>query len=72
MPQLLKKVPAALRNANLVLGLWAVVLVVLVNAYKGIVTSKLTSVHRVTREYLTVMDMDGFTVYYGKNFDDRL
>jgi hypothetical protein len=72
MPQLPNTVPQALPNSNLILSLWALLLVVLGNAYKGIVMSELTSSLRVTGTHLSVSEMNNFIFYFGDNVDGRI
>jgi len=72
LPTILKKKPRALQNANYILGLWIILLIVLVNAYKGIVTTELTAVSSVTSTHFNVTNMEGFTFFVSNEFFDIL
>jgi len=72
IPKILKKIPRAYRNAQFILGVWALLTLVLVNAYKGIVTSETTAYPTVTQKYTTVKQMDGFTFYATKTLTHQL
>jgi len=68
LPNVLKKAPRALENANRILGLWILLLIVLVNAYKGIVTTELTAAAAVTTTHFNITKMDGFTYFVSAEF----
>jgi len=62
VPKLLGSMTPAI---TLVLGLWSLFTVVLVNAYKGIVTADLTSHAPISGNFTKLVETEGFTFYAG-------
>jgi len=68
IPKILKKFPTAYRWGRTVLGLWSLLTVILVNAYKGLVTTELTSHRPVSHAFFNISEMEGFTFYVDSPF----
>jgi len=72
LPGLLKKIPGALQSAEFICSVWVVMMVILVNAYKGIVTTDLTAQIPVEQSYFRLSEMRGFTFLASKDFLERI
>jgi hypothetical protein len=68
LPQWIGKSRRLVTLSNMTLGLWLILTVVLVNAYKGILTSDLTSPPPMTQRWHTFQELEGFTYYAPKVF----
>jgi len=60
IPAILAKLERGFEAITRMLGLWALLSIILVNAYKGIVTTELTANSPETQKYTKINETDGF------------
>jgi len=62
------KMISSVPRLTFILGLWTLLTVIIVNAYKGIVTSETTAPYPVTGKYKKLNEMEGFAFMASLNF----
>jgi len=68
VPSVLIKLSRGLGSINWMLSIWALMSIILVNAYKGIVTSELTSNPPLKEKFTRIDEIDGFILVVPGDF----